>query len=251
MRTYKNTNSQANRMGSGLILLVIGLIFFLRNFGIGVPNWIFSWSTMLMGIGLIIGFRHNFKGNGWLIMVLIGGYFTVEKMTDMDLSHYYFAIGFIILGLFLILRPGRGHDFNWKKKPLDFNFGDTTNDQVPGNEQVGDENDYIDSVNVFGGTNQQVYSKSFKGGNVTSIFGGCELDLTRADFEGTVSLDVVAIFGGVKIIIPPNWIIKSEITPLFGGVEDKRSVTPSGIEPHKILKIKGVALFGGINIRNF
>ncbi|WP_158795757.1 LiaI-LiaF-like domain-containing protein [Pedobacter sp. L105] len=245
METYKNKNSHANRMGSGLILLVIGLIFFLRNFGIGVPDWVFSWSTFLMAIGLIVGIRHNFRGNGWLIMVLIGGYFTFEDMVHLDLSQYYLAFGFIVLGLILILRPSRKDQ--WRKKLLDFNLASEPETE----ETPGDDNDYVDSVNVFSGSKQRIYSKNFKGGNVTSIFGGCELDLTKADFEGTATLDVVAVFGGFKIIIPPNWIVKSSITPLFGGVDDKRSIPPLGEEPFKILKIKGVALFGGVDIRNY
>jgi len=239
-------NGRGNRMGSGLILLVIGLIFFLRNFGIGIPDWIFSWSTILMVIGLATGYRRDFNGGGWLIMVLIGGYFTLEDMIHMDLSRYYFAVGFIVLGLFLILKPGKDK-MKWKKEPLDFNFGEATkSEEVP-----ADEDDFIDTTNIFGSSKQQIYSKNFKGGDVVSIFGGCDLNLTQASFENTITLDVVAIFGGVKIIIPPNWLVKSEITSIFGGVDDKRSVPPTGEEPQKIIKIIGVALFGGVEIRNY
>ncbi len=245
METYKNTHSRSNRLGTGLILLIIGLIFFLRNFGIGIPHWVFSWHTLLLIIGLMIGVRRKFNGGGWLIMVLIGGYFTLEDIADLNLSQYYFAAGLIILGLYLILKPAGFNKGHWKKKAVDFNLENQPDNAVP------DENDYIDSVNVFGGSKQQVYSKNFKGGDVISIFGGCDLNLTNADFEDTVTLEVVAVFGGVKIIVPPNWIVKSELTPLFGGIDDKRAIQPIGEGPQKIIKIKGVALFGGVDIRNY
>lgn len=247
METYENTNKRSNRIGSGLILLVIGLIFFLRNFGIGIPHWIFSWHTFLIGIGLLVGYRRNFTGGGWLVMVLIGSYFTIEDMIDINLSHYYLASGFIILGLYLILKPAGLNKGKWKKKTANFNLTDSPDSEG----RVTNESDYIDSVNVFGSSKLHSHSKNFKGGDVVLIFGGCDLNLTQADFEETITIDVVAVFGGVKIIVPPNWVVKSGITPIFGGFNDKRSILPMGEGPHKTLKIEGVVLFGGVDIKNY
>ena len=77
------------------------------------------------------------------------------------------------------------------------------------------------------------------------------MNLTQADFEGTIELDVVALFGGVKIIVPPSWEVKSEVVAIFGGLDDKRSLGPVSTEPRKIVKIQGVTIFGGVEIRNF
>ena len=114
-----------------------------------------------------------------------------------------------------------------------------------------DKNDIIDSVSIFGGNHHKVYSKNFKGGDVVAVFGGSDINLTQADFEGVVKLDIVAIFGGVKIIIPPGWEVKSEVTAIFGGIDDKRTLGVAAVEPRKVLIIEGVALFGGVDIRNF
>lgn len=247
METFKNKNNNSNRIGSGLLLLVLGLIFFLRNVGIGVPGWIFSWHTLLLATGIMIGSRRNFRGGGWLVMVAIGGYFTLDSMLGANLSQYTFAGVLIILGLYLILKPSGPDKDKWKKKAADFNFESNPDETAA----PVSEADYIDSVNVFSSSKYPVYSKNFRGGDVVCIFGGCELNLTQADFEDTVTLDVIATFGGVKIIVPPNWIVKSELTPIFGGLEDKRSIVPMGEGPQKIIRIKGVALFGGVDIRNF
>jgi predicted membrane protein len=104
---------------------------------------------------------------------------------------------------------------------------------------------------VFSGSKQHVYSKAFKGGEIVSIFGGCDLNLSQADFNNTVVLEVTAIFGGVKIVVPPTWTVKSDVTAIFGGLDDKRSVLSVTEEPRKIIIIKGLALFGGVDIRNF
>lgn len=192
-------------------------------------------------------------------MIFIGGYFLVQRIADFGFSQYYLAIVFVTMGLFLILKPA-GRNRNWyQRKYADFTgaYNDETRNfsgqqDFSGFEKKrGDENDYIDSVNVFGGSKQQVYSKNFKGGDIVSFFGGCELDLRQADFTETVTLEVVAVFGGIKITVPPTWIVKSEITPIFGGVDDKRSVVTEAAEPQRIIKIKGVALFGGLSITNY
>jgi len=257
MKNYNHTGNHSNRMWSGLILLIIGVVFFLRNFGVYFPHWIFSWHTILLVIGLSVGAKRNFNGGGWLVMVLIGGYFTLQDIFGYDFSRYSFALALVAIGLVLILKPSRKSKFKAEKEVPDFNFntsesstGDSLEEET-GKQYSSDEHDFIDSTNVFSGSKLQVVSKNFKGGDVISILGGCDLNLSQADFKDTVLLDVVAIFGGVKIIVPPSWIVKSEVTAVFGGIDDKRSVPSVIEEPRKILIIKGIALFGGVDIRNF
>ncbi|WP_158795758.1 LiaI-LiaF-like domain-containing protein [Pedobacter sp. L105] len=121
MKTDINTNGRSNKVGNGLLLLAIGLVFLLNNLGVNVPDWIFSWSALMVAIGLLIGYKHDFHGNGWLATVLIGSYFTIETMFHADLSSYFFPIGFIVIGLFLLFRQGNRHSFRWEKKPVNFN----------------------------------------------------------------------------------------------------------------------------------
>ncbi len=270
--------NHSNSIWSGLIILTVGVVFFLRSYGIYIPHWVLSWHTLLIVIGLVVGFKRNFQGGGWLIIVLIGGYFTIEDIADVDFSKYYFAIIFIVLGLYLILRPKRNLEERWRRKEERWRrrgdrwksrFGETpyVYPQPEVTTETGaadaatatdssrggaDTKDILNSVNIFGGANHMVYSKNFKGGEAVAVFGGCEINLSQADFEGTVTIDIVAIFGGVKIIVPPSWEVRSEVTAIFGGVDDKRAVPPfNGEGARKILIIEGVALCGGVDIRNF
>jgi len=247
MKTYKNSENHSSRMFGGIIVLVIGVVFLLSNFGIKMPHWLFSWHTLLIVIGLIIGAKRNFTGKAWLIMVLIGGYFTLQDITDFNLARFYFPIAFIALGLYLILKPKRINGDQWKKKAAAFNI----TDENPVEEADVSGADYVETVDIFGGSKHNVFSKNFKGADIVAVFGGCELDLTNADFKDTVTLDVVAIFGGAKIIVPPSWEVKSEVTSIFGGVDDKRKILPLAGQERKIIKIKGLALFGGLNITNY
>ena len=146
----------------------------------------------------------------------------------------------------------------WKNKDQRYNQFENVNPlgQDP-NQPVGDTkadynaNDYIDSVNVFGGSNQVVYSKNLKGGEITAVFGGGDINLTQSDFEGQIIIDVTAIFGGVKIVVPPTWQVKSEVTAVFGGVDDKRAIYPATEQANKLIIIRGVVLFGGVEFKSY
>ena len=61
-----------------------------------------------------------------------------------------------------------------------------------------------------------------------------------------------AVFGGVKLIVPPHWQVINQIDGVFHGVDDKRRA-PAGAytEINKTLVLNGSAVFGGIEIRSY
>src|SRR6185295_3589420 len=64
----------------------------------------------------------------------------------------------------------------------------------------------------------------FRGGDITAIMGGGQLDLRLATIptgEEAV-IDIVAVMGGVEILVPSTWEVSTPIFPFMGGVEDKR-----------------------------
>ena len=86
--------------------------------------------------------------------------------------------------------------------------------------------DYIDYVNVFSGGERQIVSENFRGGKITAVFGGTELDLTKAKLApGRTELEIACVFGGATIIVPDDWNVKIEVTPVLGGFSDSRKLT--------------------------
>ncbi|NLJ42904.1 MAG: cell wall-active antibiotics response protein, partial [Bacteroidales bacterium] len=140
---------------------------------------------------------------------------------------------FIIVGIIFIVSKQRG-------------FHSVTTKGV-----VGD--DYVDYVNVFSGGERQVISPNFKGGKITAIFGGIELDLTKAGLAPGVSeLELACIFGGATLIVPDDWYITIEVTPILGGFSDSRKLIPGrSVDPSKHLVIKGAVIFGGGEIKSY
>ena len=110
--------------------------------------------------------------------------------------------------------------------------------------------DFIDSTAFFGGVHKKIVSKNFKGGDIVTIMGGTEIDLSQADFTGMVRLDVIQIMGATKIIVPAHWEVRTEVTAIFAGFEDKRQ-QPTVNNPDKVLFIDGTSIFGGIELKNY
>lgn len=106
---------------------------------------------------------------------------------------------------------------------------------------------------IFGGRKEIITSKDFKGGSVSVTFGGCEVNMLQADSpEKNIVLDVRATFGGCEIIVPSHWEVINEIEPIFGGVEDKRTIRiPENTDNRKVLILRGSCFCGGVEIKSF
>jgi predicted membrane protein len=235
----------SGRVFAGLIVILIGGLFLVREVGVNIPDWIFNWPMILIAIGVFIGVRHSFRGPAWFIMIALGTLFMVDDLVpDISLRNYIWPIALIAVGLIIIFRPKRSdRESRWRSR-----WEDKTTSNEP---QSTDE--LLDSVNIFGGIKKNIISKNFRGGEVTTIFGGSELNLTQADVTGKIELEVTQIFGGIKLIVPPHWKIQSEeLVSIFGGVDDKRPIQANpSYEDQKVLVLKGTNIFGGIDIKSY
>ncbi|RZL32102.1 MAG: hypothetical protein EOO96_14815, partial [Pedobacter sp.] len=190
---HKGLANSSSKVWAGAIIITVGALLLFRNFGIGLPSYIFHWSNILILIGLFIGIKHNFRNGNGLVLIIVGGFFTLKEALDnvIDFDKVGWPILIIVLGLFLIFKPRNQfkHKARWKNSfdPADAqSFGD--NADFSDKTKKKRDNDFLDSTNVFGGSHQAVYSKNFKGGEITAVFGGCDVNLTQADFEGEVVL---------------------------------------------------------------
>jgi hypothetical protein len=111
-----------------------------------------------------------------------------------------------------------------------------------------EQNDAVLDVTVLlGGFVRRITTPTFRGGEVTAIMGGAELDLRGSSIEGDAVISVFAVMGGITLKVPPDWTIVLNGTPIMGGFDEK-TITP----PHneKRLIIKGYAIMGGVEVRN-
>jgi hypothetical protein len=263
---------------AGLFLLLVGGVLLLDQLGFPLPDQLFNWHVLLIAIGLFIGLRHNFRGGAWLILIAIGGVYMIQDYyPNIELHRFIWPGVLILAGLMFILRPRRHFrdqwhqewKEEWKQKWRDdwerkrrdrgpnpqFNRDAQPNtggqfNTGASNKQSYASDDFIDATSIFGGVHKKMVSKNFKGGDVVTIMGGTEIDLTQADFTGTARLDITQVMGGTKIIVPAHWEVRTEISAIFAGFEDKRQ-QPAVQNPDKILIIDGTSIFGGIELKNY
>jgi len=260
IKHHNNSNILA-----GLIIITIGAIYMLRNIGFPFPEWLFSWPSLLIVVGIYSGVKHNFRNNAWIFMIGLGLFFMSESyfsnipfLNNMPTREFLIPILIIAVGVIMVLRPNRRFYGN---RMMDGNFAEnlenkirskSSNWQAYANAQGQDSNDFIHINSVFSGVQRTILSKNFQGGRISCVFGGAEIDLTQADFTGTTTLRLEAVFGGIKLIVPPHWQIINQIDGVFHGVDDKRRA-PAGAynDINKTLVLNGSAIFGGIEIRSY
>jgi predicted membrane protein len=249
--------ARRGRLWAGFFLLIVGGLLLLKTLNIlFFPAWFFTWPVFLIAIGLFIGAKHGFRGGFWMIPILIGGLLLAnEADPELQLNRFIAPAVIITIGLIFILRPKRSRwrrwrhyrDGNWQTQNPDADAMDN-----PENSNTrADRGDFLDVSAVFGGVKKNVLSKNFKGGDIVSFMGGSEIDLTQADFTGKITIDATNIFGGTKLIVPPTWDVQSDITAIFGGVDDKRQLSGVHIDSQKVVILDGTCMFGGIEIRSF
>ncbi len=230
-----------NRVFFGITVAVVGLLLLLRAMDV-LPyfSFEFSWPILLVVIGLMTGFKNNFRGNGWWIVSLVG----IANLTPQFIimgkpsSHFVWPALIILIGMAIALRPKRDNKCMPKANDMStvFNNDSTLNIDV-----------------TFAGKKEIITSKDFKGGVVSVTFAGCEINLTQADFtEQMVVLDFRVSFGGVEVIVPSHWDVQNEINPSFGSVEDGRTITTATTaENRKTLILRGNCSFGSIEIKSY
>jgi predicted membrane protein len=249
MKHWERAHNRGKIIG-GLILVVIGSIFLLREMGTPIPNWILSWKMLLIIIGVFVGFKHNFEKAGWIIPVLIGSAFLIQDfLPDFRISHFFWPILIIIFGILMIFKPKRSQK-KWEKYEKWHKHDQWEDWKQQAAHETGE--DYIEANAIFGSVKKNIVSKNFKGGEVNAVFGGCEINLMQAEIQGKIVLEMNQVFGGTKLIVPAHWEIHSELTAVLGSVEDKRpQVARFGNNNGAILILRGSAVFGGIDINSY
>ncbi len=110
------------------------------------------------------------------------------------------------------------------------------------------EADEVDLVATFGPLEFTSAARAFRGGSMTTWFGGSMLDLRGATLDPAgATLRVSTMFGGGNVVVPEGWNVDTKITACFGGAGDARPAVER--EPDApTLRLEGVVLFGGWGI---
>jgi len=246
----------------GAMIIGIGVLFLLDNLHIlYIRDWWRYWPVALIAGGLVKLVDSTYAGGRVFggILLGVGAIFLGATLGFFDVS-----IGelwpLFLIGAGLMMLGKRVWGPHWPGPPQGLwdkgrwekgqrNKGNW--DQ--GREGEGSASDStLNEVAIFGGGKRKVTTQDFKGGELTAIFGGFEIDLRYAGMTGdSAVLEINAIFGGAEVRIPDTWTAVVQGMGIFGGYGDESTAPNPAANPQvKRLFLKGTAVFGGVQVKN-
>lgn len=239
-------------LGIGILLIAIGTILLGINFGwihSGMKYVLFSWPAILIVVGLF-QLRKKFQLIWGTILVLTGTFFIIPRIVRAfpdafpgigeNFAGVYWPFLLIVAGVIIIvfkfIFPQPDWTSHWKNKAHVY-------------KSYGYVSGGFEKSSVFSDGEHIILDPVFKGGEVNAVFGGLRLDLRRTSLpEGDTYLKVDAVFGGVTLFIPGDWVVITNIETVFGGFSDhRRIVEPTN--PTRRLIITGDCVFAGGEIK--
>jgi predicted membrane protein len=221
------------------LLIFFGSVLLLEKFGIlSLFEYLFDWwPTGLIAVGAYLLWNDKSSWITGSVIVTIGVILQADylKILPVSLWEALWPIVLILTGIYLISgkRKYDSHKFSKKKEASDA------------------DSDKLEEIAVFSGINKRINNPNLSGGDLSSIFGGIELDLINSDFiRKEIVFDVFCIFGGVKLYIPPTWNVVTNGVPIFGGLKNNSRHREETDTEKPVLYINYVAIFGGIEIVN-
>jgi len=239
----------------GLAVLAAGCLLLGRELGYEMAWWLFTWKFWLIVIGIVIGVKHNFQRIFWIFPVLVGSvYLLVDFYPGIVNRAILWPVVLMVFGILMVFRAFRPRKPNACKDEFRRHFKKKEWTQPPDMQAVTGPalaDSTFEVVSVLGGVSKKVVTKDLRFGEITAVMAGVEINFLQAEIQSSAHIEVNAVMGGIQIILPSNWDIKSEINCVMGGVDDKRHFRPADGEDKKLLILEGNVFMGGIEINNY
>ena len=220
----------------GLMVIGVGVLFVLHNLGmIYAGDYVRYWPVLLIIFGIAKLYEANSNKFWGGFFVVIGGLMLFDRLDMIDF-HFWdlwplalIAVGGAILWNSLTRR--------------------SVHTVVLSSDETASDESVLSLSAFLGGFEKKVTSPDFKGGNITTVMGGAELDLRNATIKGEEAvLDLFVVMGGVELRVPEHWVVTMKGIPVMGGFSDE--TRPPANAKTKRLVIQGTVVMGGVEIKN-
>lgn len=232
---YKPMFRVGGQVVFGLIVITLGVLLTLDNMGVLEAREILRY---------------------WPVLLIVWG---ITKLTTSEGGGRFFGIMLTLGGSLLLLDKLYVIDFGWREfwpllliaigGTMLWNSLTRRAHTVSPVSSSTETDSVVNHFALMGGIARVNNSQDFRGGELSAIMGGIELDLRQANIQsGEAVLNIFAFWGGIELKVPEDWTVIVQATPIMGGVEDTTH-RPKG-ETKKKLIIKGTAIMGGAEIKN-
>ena len=220
------------RLMMGVCIMLLGTLLLLDNLQLLDSRVILRfWPLAVIGLGSMIYIQAIDTGgrvNGG-VLIAVGTLLLLNRLGLFDVSFWnlFWPLILILIGINLVMQTFRVEGV---ASPY--------------------SSETVSLFAIWGGTQRTSNSARFRGGDMTALMGGCELDLRQANIApGEVAtIDVLALMGGHEIRVPEDWAVVTRVVPFMGGIEDKRNNLKAGASATLVLR--GFVMMGGLEIKN-
>jgi hypothetical protein len=216
----------------GLFIVAVGVLSTLDNLGVAdARRYLEYWPVALIVIGLAQfaqGCRTGGRMSG-VVWIVIGSWLLLERFDLVRVS---------VWNLWPILLVLVGGSIVWRALFPAVRSGPRA-----------DSDQTVSALAVMSGVERVNASRDFRGGDLTAIMGGCDIDLREASIAGAEAvLEVFAMWGGITLRLPETWTVVNKVLPVLGGVDQKTRAASAAVP--QTLVVRGIVLMGGVEIRN-
>ena len=210
----------------GVLIVAVGVAALLGALGIvdvSLGEIIGTWWPMVI---IVVGFTSLLgTPRAWIGpvgVIAVGTFLQLSNLglVEVDVWALVWPVAIILVGLSLITRFGTH----------------------------GTGEDMINSAVMWWGSERRTTSQDFRGGSLSAIMGGIDVDLRQAGIVEHAEISVFAFWGGVEIKVPPTWRVQVGGLPVLGGWNDKTVVPADPSAP--VLVVNITAIMGGAEIKN-
>lgn len=225
-------------VGSGFLLDQLGYI----DFGSAISLY---WPSILIFLGVFGLFDKDESRLGNLILISFGILLQMRRLDyiDSNIFNLFIPIVLILVGFNLLIFRG----IMGKNKVVTEDFKENFEGKNSKKRAAANSQEYIDATAIMSGIENKNNTDNFKGGRITAIMGGVEIDLRDAKLcEEGAFLELNAIMGGIDISLPDDWRVEVSGVPILGAWTNKSRGREMTEGP--ILKVHCFVLMGGIDL---
>ncbi len=231
--------SSLTHLAMGIFLTMFGVLLTLDTLNLvnlsSVLRW---WPIGFHVFGLtVLASRSDRHARFWAIASLVLGTLLLLNtldVADVGLWELVWPLIILTIGVRLVMRARRGDSLQ---------AGETM--------ALGHRPNLVAVLSESKGSVMQTLA----GASLTSVLGGCHLDLRQATVApGTTPVvDVFAVFGGQEITVPHGWVVVFDVVSILAGTEDKRLPAIAGqaaATPAPQIIVRGITIFSSLTLKN-
>jgi hypothetical protein len=244
------------RLVFGMVVIVLGVLFTLDSVGVLDAGQFLRWwpaAPILYGVARMTGLGCRQNTLAGAIFTIAGTLFLLHDFDVISLDPWSLFWPFVLLAIGASMVRG---SLRRQRLRLELRGGAVhavpVPDGTPGYAPAGGGSAPDATFNTFvmwSGLERKVTSNEFRGGDVTAIMGGAEIDLRQSRLAGGEAvIEVLVLWGGVDLFVPADWKVSVEAVPFMGGIEDGTRAPSGEVRGH--LVVKGLVMMGGVEVKN-